>query len=469
MRDRKFVDQARRMLCVFGLSISFLFGCGSSDSGGGGNSTGRIQMINGIIDTPNLSVEISDSDGDVIETISGLSFQNASALLSLSRGTYEVDVYYEDPDTGFEERLLSGEIDVRRNTIYIGLLNGVFADSQLTWHEKDEGDVTDTDDEIELQAINLSSDSMSVYLGDTSQALNAETLIATVAPGNVSDPVTFDYDDDADYHIRLTADGSTDLVYDSSVISIAESTRNLVLINDSIGPDPDSRSVSLVRDSNTTSHPNDLARAGFQVVNAVSDAVDVSVVVEVSATADELLDSLLLPDEVSPLIVVDPEFVDVEVLAPSDATSSNTTTVSMGADTAYSILVAGASLEDDVSIRANEMDLRRVANSINIHFVNGLRETDDEDVNDVDVYALPLGDSLSETTPSATGVGYLEGTSVIVGATPYDLVVTTAGTLSILAGPARIFPEGGERVIAIATEAAGGGRPFKIELAIDAD
>ena len=466
MRSQHCLSLPRLMLVVGCLSMLLLSGCGSSDSSDSSGS-GLIQMINGIIDSPNLSVEFTNSDGDLVETISSLSFQSGSRLLSLARGTYEIDVYYVDPDTGFEERLLSGEIDVRRNTVYVGLLNGLFATSQLTWFDKDEGDVTDTEEEIELQAINLSSATVAVYLGDTSQALNSETLIATVAPGNVSDPVIFEYDDDADYQVRLTGDSSSEIIYDSGVIGVAESSRNTVLVGDPIGPDPDSRTVSIIRDAATEMRPNDLARSGFRVINAVADAADVAVVVEISATGDELLNGVLQPDEVTELTVVDPEFVDVEVLAPSGAASSNTATVSMSADTAYSFVVAGSSSEDDVSIRSNVLDLRRVANSVNIHFVNALRETDDEDVNDVDFYALPLGDSLSETAPSATGVGYLEGTSFIVGATPYDLVVTTAGTLSILAGPARIFPQGGERALAVSTEATGGGRPFKIELTID--
>ena len=108
------------------------------------------------------------------------------------------------------------------------------------------------------------------------------------------------------------------------------------------------------------------------------------------------------------------------------------------------------------------MDTRQVANSVNIHFVNTLRETDEEDSSAVDFYALRLGDSLSDTAPLATALSYLDGTSVIIGATPYDLVVTTSGTQSILAGPARIFPVGGEQMIVLASEAAGGGLPNQV-------
>lgn len=445
-----------------------VFGCGSSSSSGG-NSSGLVQLINGVIDSPNLTVEISNSDDDVVEAVSSFGFQQASTLVSLARGTYTIEVYFEDPATGFEERLLSSEIDVRRNTIYTGLLNGTFADSQLSWFEKDESDVTDTEEEIELQVINLSSDTVAVYLGDTSAGLRAESLVATVAPGNVTDPSTADYDDDADYQLRLTPDSSSDIFYDSGIISVSESSRNTIVINDNVGPDPNSRAVFIVRDSSSITLVNDLAQSGFRMVNSVADVADVGATVEVAATGNELFDGILPLDEVSDLTVVESDFVDVEARAPSTSASSLTATVSLSPDTAYSIVIAGSSLEDDVSIRANEIDVRSVANSINIHFINALRETDDEDISEVDFYALPLGDSLSDTAPSATGINYLQGRSFTVGATAYDLVVTTAGTLSILAGPSRIFPVGGERMIAVATEAAGGGRPFRVELAVEGE
>ena len=84
----------------------------------------------------------------------------------------------------------------------------------------------------------------------------------------------FDYDEDADYQVRLTEDGSSDLIYDSGVILVVESTRNTVLVGDSVGPDPSSRSVSVIRDSATEQHPNELALSGFTVINSVADALD---------------------------------------------------------------------------------------------------------------------------------------------------------------------------------------------------
>ncbi len=449
-------------LLVNTTSVCLLCACGSSSSGGSGGSSGFVQIINGMEDSPTLFAEIEE-DGDLLETVNNLGFRGASSLLSLGRGAYEVDLYFEDPDTGFNERLLATEIDVQRNTVHLGILSGSFADPQFTWVDKPDSDVVGGDDEeVELQALNLSSDSVSVYLGDEDDGLNAETLVATVAAGIASDPVVVEFDDDASYTARVTLDGDSDILYDSGTISIPEATRRTLVVTDATGPDPATKSLFVVSDAGTQFYANGVARSGFRVINALSDAGDIRAGIEISSSGEVLADATLLFGQATDLTVALPTFVDAIISAPSGASDVTSVTASLNEDTAYTFIVGGSLLEDDVAVRVNELDLRTVAISINVHLVNTLGETDDEDISEVDFYALPLGESLSDIAPAASGVGFLEGVSRILPATAYDLVVTTAGTQSILAGPARIFPGGGEQVLVVAAEAAGGGEPYQV-------
>jgi hypothetical protein len=434
--------------------------CGSDESSDSG--TGFVQFVNGIQDAPTLLVEIEE-DGDLIESVSALAYAGASGLTSFARGAYEVDFYYEDPEDGFNQRLLAGELEVRRNTIYLGLLTGSFDNPLLTWIEKPEGTVTDADSEdIELQVINLSEESLSFYLGDDDDGLAAESLVTTIASGQTSTPVLRAYDDDADYRVRLTRDGSDEIIYESVSLSISQATRQILVATESVGPDPAAKSLFAVGDSGAIALANSVANSGIAVFNAVPDAADAKLLVETSASGEVLVDASLLYGGATELLVADASFIDVETRVPANAIVPTRTTVSLSSDTAYLIIAAGNALEDDVSVRANELALRSIANAVNAHLVNALSETDDEDVSAVDFYALPLGDSLSDTLPAATSVGFLEGRNAILPATPYDLVVTTAGTQSILAGPSRFFPEGGERQISVAAENAGGGLPNQI-------
>lgn len=435
-------------------------GCGSDESSDDG--TGFVQFVNGIQDAPALLVEIEE-DGDLIESVSALAYTGASSLTSFARGAYEVDFYFEDPEDGFNQRLLSADLEVRRNTIYLGLLTGSFDNPQLTWIEKPEGTVTDADSEdIEVQVINLSEDSLAFYLGDDDDGLAADALITTIASGETSTATLLPYDDDADYRARLTLDGASEIVFESESLGIPEASRQTLVATDSVGPDLTAKSLFVVGDAGATTLPNGVANAGFRLFNAVPDVADARLVVESSALGDGLIDAGLLFGASTALQVADASFIDVELYVPADATDQTRTTVSLSSDTAYVIIAAGNALDDDVSVRANELALRPIANAVNVHLVNALSETDDEDVSAVDFYALPLGDSLADTAPAATSVGFLEGRNAILPATPYDLVVTTAGTQSILAGPARFFPTGGERQISVAAENAGGGLPNQI-------
>ena len=443
------------------LSLIFsIQGCGSSDSSD--NSPGFIQFINAIEDSPDLAIEVTDEDDDTILAVSGLAFREASALNSRTRATYDIEVTYTDPDSGFDERLLTSSIELDRNTLYSAVLTGTFAVPELRFIERDEGDVTDSESEdIEIQVLNLSANTVTAFLGDDSDGTSPTAEIATVAPGNNTQASERAFDDDAEYHLRLT-DDSDELVFDSDRINISNASRYTIVVTDATGPDADKPAAFIVTDSGQLTFSNSIAQSGFIVLNTVGDSTTMDTNVEVSATGDSLLAQMLSFSDITTLTIADANFVDVSAVDESAPSTTYSTTVSLNEDTAYAITLGGATIGDDVSIRANEIDLRRVANSINIHFVNGLRETDDEDNSEVDFYALKLGDSLSDTAPLAQGISFLEGTSVIAGAVPYDFVVTTASTLSILAGPTRIFPEGGDRIVVAVTEANGGGEPYQV-------
>ena len=104
-------------------------------------------------------------------------------------------------------------------------------------------------------------------------------------------------------------------------------------------------------------------------------------------------------------------------------------------------------------MRANEMDLRPVGNAVNVHFLNALSETDESDVSEVDFYALGDDDSLSGSSPVLSGVGYLQGSSVVLDAKSYRFLITTANTHSILAGPEPLAaPQGRAKYIVTASK-----------------
>ena len=460
------------------LSVAVLLtavGCGSG--GGSARESGYLQVINGLNDSPNLKFEVVDDDDDVVASSESFGFRRASALLVLTEGAYELKIQVDDPVSGFEDVLIEREIDVHEDKIQTVVLEGTFASNTFRVIEKDEGDIEkprkdDEDDLLELQTINLSADTVSVYVADKRDRPDQENLVGTVASGNHSDPVEFIYDEDAEYRVRLTADASDELLFESDEISFSPNTRTTIVVNDNVGPDSESRNVWLVRDNGTAAQKNQLAMSAFRVVNLVQDAADAAITVTDEVGNENLFSDTMAPTDIGALTGADLDFVRIEARAPSDAEVLETASVSLAPDTAYSLLVTGSGgqAEGGLRMRSNEMDVRSVANSINVHFINALPGTDEEDVNEVDFYALSDGDSLSGSSAALSSVGYLEGSSVVLDAKDYRFLITTKNTHSILAGPEPLSaPEGHAKYIVTASEAIGGGAPTILKVTLQDD
>ena len=454
-----------RLFFSIGLLVAVI-GCGSSDDSSNPES-GYLQVINGLNDSPDLKLELRDDGDDLVVSSESFGFQRASALLALNEGVYQLEINSEDPESGFEDLLLEREIDIHADVIQTLVLEGALATSTFRLIEKDAGDISEVredgeDDRLQLQVINLSASTVSVYVADEVDRPDQENLVGTVAAGAHSDPVEFVFDADADYRIRLTADASDELLFESNEVDFAPNTRATIVVNDNVGPDPDSRNVWLVRDDGTAPQQNRLARSGFRVVNLVQDVADAAISITKDVGDADLFTATMLPMDISSFTRTNPGFVRIEARAPSGATALETASVSLDPDTAYSLLVTGSGGQADggLLMRANEMDLRPVGNAINVHFLNALAETDQNDVTEVDFYALGDDDSLSGSSPVLSSVGYLQGGSIVLAAKSYRFLVTTANSHSILAGPEPLAaPQGRGQYIVSASEALGWGTP----------
>ena len=446
-------------------------GCGSSDDSSEPES-GYLQVINGLNDSPDLKFELRDDEDDVVVSSDLFGFQRASALLVLNEGVYQLEINVDDPTSGFEDLLQDKEIDIHSGVIQTFVLEGSLASNSIRSIEKDFGDLTETredgeDDQLQLQVINLSADTVSVYVADEVDRPDQENLVGTVASGSHSDPIEFVYDEDAEYRVRLTADASDELLFESNEVDFSPNSRTTIIVNDNVGPDPDSRNVWLVRDNGAAPQQNRLAKTGFRVVNLVQDAADATITITNDIGDLNLFSATMVPTDIGSFTGVDSGFVRIEARAPSDNGVLETASVSLDADTAYSLLVTGSGGQADggLLMRANQMNFRSVANSINVHFINALPETDEEDVDEVDFYALGDDDSLSNSSPILSGVGYLEAGSAVLDAKSYRFLITTQDTHAILAGPVPLSSlEGGERYIIVASVAIGGGTPTELRI-----
>jgi hypothetical protein len=443
------------------LAAGLMFGCGGNDSDSSPAvlPAGFLQIVNAIIDSPELSVEVTLDDET--RNMGELGFQAATGIVSMDQETYSMAVTYIDPVTGDSADLIvDADLDITVDTIHTVVIRGSFASPNLLFLEKPLGDVGEDDSEdIEVQVVNVGADTVAVYFGDPDLGVTGESLLGTLTSGSNTEPVLLP---EGSYRLRITDDGSSVVVYDSGEFDFARQSRRVIVVSDNFGPDPATKSAFILTENGTVALSNGVARSGLRIINAVADEADVTVDI-IEPTSQVTINSVTLnfPD-VSEYVNVDPSFVNVSVAVASAPGEASNSTVSLNEDTYFTIIVAGSGIEDAISIRASSANQRPFATGANLHFVNTLRDTDVEDFDRVDLYALALGDSLADSGPKFSQIGYLGSTSSTLPATAFDLVLTTAGTQSILAGPVRISVDGSTSLLVVAAEAFGGGVPRQI-------
>ncbi|MEM6710564.1 MAG: hypothetical protein AAF648_17450 [Pseudomonadota bacterium] len=440
--------------------MPLLTACGSSDSSND-PADGAYQFVNALPDSPTLELTIR-LDDDLFQSVPVFGYQQSTSLQTINRDVYTYEVSYVDPISGDSETLLpETEFEVLRDTVHTFVLTGSFATPQVQRLEASL-DVFDADeDEIQLRALNLSSETAVIYLGGPDAGLNGDTLLATLAPGVGNDALLREDPEDSTYRLRVTAENSAAVVYDSGEFDIAARSRRLIVLTDAVGPDARGPSVFLVSEAGASAFTNAAANSAIQLLSVVSQLPSIEAQLTNTATEETLVVADLSLGVPSSFTAAEPGFITLTA-ADADGLFDATSTISIDEDAFYTVVVGDG--EDRVT-RANRAEYRRVATQTAIEFINGLEATDDEDVVRVDLYALDVGDSLADAAPIMVGVEFLSSVNSTVPATTLDLVVTTSGTESILAGPLRVsFPDREARLISV-TEAAGGGLPNQILVA----
>jgi hypothetical protein len=417
---------------------------------------GAIQVINAITDSPTLSLELKLDENE--SNLGGLNFQDATPVYELANDTYSLTVRYVDPNTEADFSLITNfEFDVKSDTLHSLVLKGSFSNPSITILDKDLYDVFDSSDdinEVEVQVFNLSSDIVSVYLGDPNSTISDNTLLGAFGFDFNSDPTLIEDEENSLYRIRITGDDSSTVLYDSGAFDIPAFGRRLIVVNDGLGPDPDTKSAFIVREEGASVYPNEIANSGIRFINAIAEQGVAEIEMITPSTSKIIADTVLAFSEITNFVTVEPAFYNVEVASNQESVGS--ATVSLNQDTFYTIIVGGSVLDDAVSIQAASTTIRPIATASSLQFVNGLRSTTIDDFDRVDLYALPAGDALADAFPTHSQVGFLSSTSSVIPATTVDLVVTTAGTQSILAGPTRFNLKGSTEILVVVAETSDG-------------
>jgi|TARA_Y100000310_G_scaffold341113_1_gene439200 hypothetical protein len=440
-------------------------GCNKDDDDDGPApvTQGSLQVVNAIIDSQLVTFRIKTSSSEDFNPLDQLQFRQASQLALAPADDYDVEITYLDPLTNETIELLPDfQFTLTAEMVYTFILHGDFTNPQTMLLEKPRGDL-DTGDaaEFEAQIVHVGTgEALDVYLGDPNATIDTSAPLTTLIPGASTQPLLRTA---GLQRLRLTEAGDSQVLYDSGTFNLVGRTRRTFLLHDNVGPDANTKDTVLLTESGTIEHPNEVARAGFRVFNAVPDETSITVDL-IDATSEQTLETVTLGfTEVTDFAPITATFIDVSVAAASaPGVEANRTTVSLNQDTFYTLTVGGSIPDDSLSVRSSTSPQRPIATFANLHFVNTLRETDDPEIPRVDLYALEVGDALDDDVPRFVQFGFLASAAAIVPPMLMDLVVTTSGTNAILVGPVRVDMVARSSIIVVATEATGGGEPYQI-------
>jgi hypothetical protein len=453
---------------IYRFAIAALIGslcaaCGGSDPRRGAQAVipvGYVQVVNAIPDAPVLDVRFN------VRSLS-LAYAEASAISEVAVGPNTIEVSYTNPRTDETQVLIEQfEIDVGSDDVFTVVLRGTFASADALVLEKPFGNVADEDSvSVEVGVVNLTSSAADVFFGDVDEDIATAPPLFTVLAGEATEPDTITYEVgefERTLRLRVTDAGTTDVRYDSGGFVVPVRARTTIVIVDSLGPDSTTKSTFVLTESGAASFANEIAPTAVRLLNALAD--EASVTVNIVDEADAVVSTQAADfTGVSAFDVIDAGSLDVRVEVASDpGVTAATAPLELSEDTFYTVVVSGSSVEDAIDTQAIFTSTRPIANSSKILFVQTLRETDVEGEDRVDLYVLDDGEVLADVDPLLFQVPYQGTANITIPTNTYDIVLTTTGTESVIAGPLTVDLGSLGSIVLIAAEAAGGGTPSQL-------
>jgi len=430
------------------------------------------QIINGIPDSPSvlvtfIEVGVSDDEDDDIEDSANLAQQDATSLRTIDPGVVTIAVTDVDPDTGDTTVLIPDTmLDLSVGTVYTVVLTGTYEVPELVVFEKPFGDVEDSTDEAELDAIYLGSQGgieLIVAANDTSGVSSLLNLSAQMS----SEP--FRAATDISHEINLQEVSGEAPVFSVDSVSFGTGTRASLVVTDKLATNPPTVDLFVVFESGIVQTFTNLAqKPKLRFVNAVSDG-DVDIEVRDSFSGDLIsLRSLAFQQATDYEESVDGSTFQDIIVRRSEAPEETpfVTVVSLEGEVFYTLVFGGSFTTGDVASHLTQTIENPLATITRIKFINAARLTEINDLEEeVDValslYVLQSGNSLEDSTPILT-TDFMSSAATQVSAKESILVVTREGSTQLMADPVPILLQDISTLLITTTESSGGGQPFEV-------
>jgi hypothetical protein len=410
----------------------------------------QLRVTHAVPDAPSVNVYVN---GEL--ALEGVEFRQSSGLISINNpGAIDVEVRGLLPN-GSEVSVIGPvelvlEEGVRTDVVaYDSLFD---ADGNLNIKAKVLDSVTVEDDIADVRVSIMhaapAAGDVDIYVTSPGDSLSSAAPIEA-GFGDSLGPVALE--PDTDYRVRITGDGSDEVVYDSGTLNFPAGTEVLVLaINNTYKVGSNPVNLLAVGADGATEILDPGMGAAVRVVHNSADTPAVDVIVD-GAT---VLAGVPFPSASA--------YGDIEVPAGSYnvvvAASADNSIAPINADLSldqsqsYTVLAIGSFAADSIEALVTNDDRRSVATAAKVEVIHGSSIVAGEIP--VDVYLTADG-VIADAEPAIADLGYSETTGQIA-LTPgsYWVTVTAAGDKSVVAfdSGAAIGLEGGVNYTVIARD-----------------
>ena len=404
-----------------------------------------VQVVHTSIDAPDVNVL---ANGDTV--IEGLSFGEASDVLSLPPATYSIAVDALLP--GDETATVIGPLDV---ALEEAVRYTVFAVGKVAEETLEPIVVTGTvddvaDGKIRLQVVHAASTAPEVDIHVTAPDAELGAPLDTLMFKDATEYVEVD---PGEYQVRITLPGTDTVVFDSGTLALNTAGTDLVVaaIDSAYSGESPVSLLAVGQDGSELAILDVNASASLRVVHNVSDAPAVDVVVNDNFT-ERLVTALEFPDFTG-YVTPAPADYNVKVVVSGTETAVIDEEVTLDPGAFYTVLAVG-SLDgaDDFAIEPLILadKPRRIATEAQVRIVHGSTLA-----GNVDIYVTPTED-ISEATPAFADVPFKAETGYVpLAAGDYVVTVTPAGSKMAAIGPVTLTLEANSIYTAIARDGAG--------------
>lgn len=452
MSNRAVSNRAYAVRCLWAVCASVLLasygGSGYDGNGTGTNkpiTTGFLRLVNTLPDSPTL---LAGLDGATLTTVS---FGQATALQQLVTGKYAINVQYVDPDAKTVPLINKEQTTVNTNeqeTVFIvGTLNDLHTKTVLN----PVPDIAAGNAEVQVMQT-VANQSLDVYLTDAAADIATSPKLATVAFDQASDLTTVP--SGANYRLRVTAAGSTTVLYDSGVFPINDLTRVIFVVVDYFGPGGSGFRVVQLSNQGSTNFANEVLPVAFRVANMIPDLpladLYIGPVAGTPTFAGVPYGTVTTAQQFAP------GTLDCTLTVAGDPTTVlfNGSVIVTAGETRTLVLTKAAGA---VVSRTSVDNTRPISSEGQLQIINAAPSSTQPDM-----FLIAAGGTLTGATAKIVNQPLLSIASAISAEGNYDVAFTATASTTAIAGPDPLTIENGGIYTIYAIDAAGGGPPYQI-------